>query len=937
MTPDEFIQKWRAVTVSERSAAQSHFLDLCRLLGVKSPLEDDPTGQRYTFEKHVTKATGKKGFADVWRHGSFGWEYKGKHKNLDDAYYQLLAYRDDLENPPLSVVCDLERIVIHTNFVNTVKIREELQLEDLRDPQKLERLKWVWTNPEAFNPSKTSEAVTKAVVENLVSIADSLKARGHGADDTAHFLVRCVFTCFAEDVELLPKNTFKRLLEAALERPEDFQGMCQQLFKLMQSGGVSLVGRIRHFNGGVFDSESAPALNLREIQYLEQAARKGWESINPSIFGTLFERIIDPAKRSQLGAHYTEISDINDVIEPVILEPLRREWEAVRAEVAPLSQQAFSEGSDSSLSLFEVTPLWQKARDDAASKLRAFQVRLSQATVLDPAMGSGNFLYVTLRRLLDLEAEVRANIRFFVPEQQVAPLVSPKQMRGLEKSSYAHEIANMVLWVGYLQWLREHNEIVERSPILETLPDLENRDAVLDETSKIAPAFPSAEFIVGNPPFLGNYKMRQELGDEYTESLRAAYEGKVSGASDLVCYWFENARANIEAGRSKRAGLIATNSIRQKLNRGVLERILETGGIFMAWSDRPWMQDGAAVRVSVVAFDDGSEKVQMLDGKITKELNADLSHSSDVTAIKPLLENAAKCYQGVKPGGQFDIDQATAKAWLDVPNPSGVSNDEVLRLYIGGEDVVRKPSNRWIIDFGLMSESQASQYIVPFEFVTQKVKPERAKNNRKAYRDRWWQATEPRPGLRAAIAPLTRYIVTSRVAKHRTFVWLNKNSLPSSGLTILAADDDCMYGIVNSTPHTAWVTRVSSTLEDRPQYTNESFEAFPFPRPTLEQRQIIEKAAVYLETVRTHLKSKELTLTEMYNALEQYRTAPSPTHMAFSLHKAHKSLDVAVCAAYGWDGVPSKEEMLERLLALNLERAAAQGVVVGAADDAEER
>ncbi len=587
MTPDEFIQKWRAVTVSERSAAQSHFLDLCRLVGVKAPLEDDPTGERYTFEKHVTKATGKKGFADVWRRGAFGWEYKGKHKNLDDAYYQLLAYRDDLENPPLSVVCDLERIVIHTNFVNSVKVKEVLTLEDLRDPQKLERLKWVWTNPEAFNPSKISETVTKAVVENLVSIADSLKARGHGADETAHFLVRCVFTCFAEDVELLPKDTFKRLLEAALERPEDFQGMCQQLFKLMQSGGVSLVGRIRHFNGGVFDSDAAPALNLREIQYLEQAARKGWESINPSIFGTLFERIIDPAKRSQLGAHYTEISDINDVIEPVILEPLRREWEAVRAEVAPLSQQAFAEGSESTLSLFEATPLWQQARDDASSKLKAFQVRLSQATVLDPAMGSGNFLYVTLRRLLDLEAEVRANIRFFAPEQPVAPLVSPKQMRGLEKSSYAHEIANMVLWVGYLQWLREHNEVVERSPILETLPNLENRDAVLDETTKTAPPFPSAEFIVGNPPFLGNYKMRQELSDKYTESLRAAYEDKVSGASDLVCYWFENARANIEAGRSKRAGLIATNSIRQKLNRGVLERILETGGIFMAWSDRP--------------------------------------------------------------------------------------------------------------------------------------------------------------------------------------------------------------------------------------------------------------------------------------------------------------------------------------------------------------
>ena len=933
VTPEQFIKKWKTSTLKESASAKSHFDDLCRLLELPTPTDADPHGTFYTFEKHVTRATGRKGFADVWKRGAFGWEYKGKFKDLNEAYNQLLAYRDDLENPPLSVVCDFEQIVIHTNFINTAKITEVFTLEDLRDDAKRERLKQVWLEPQAFNPTKLNDAVTKVVINDLVRVADNLKLRGENPDAVAHFLVRCVFTFFAEDVGLLPKDAFSRIIEASHDHPEDFRAMTSQLFALMKTGGVSIVGRIRHFNGGVFDSEDAPALGVVDLKYLAAASRQDWRALNPGIFGTLFERIIDPNRRAQLGAHYTEVADINDVIEPVILAPLRAEWDAVREAVAPLIQAANTAVPDASL-FSTANPAVQSARAEAIAKLEVFQTRLTHATVLDPAMGSGNFLYVTLRRLLDLESEVRATLRLLEPGKTFTVRVHPSQMRGIEISPYAHEIAGMVLWVGYLQWMREHGEALTHEPVLERLANLENRDAVLDAKTGIAPAFPPAEFIVGNPPFLGNYKMRSEFGDAYTEALRLAYKDSVPGSADFVCYWFEQARSQIAAGATKRAGLIATNSIRQKLNRPVLERILATGGIFMAWSDRAWVQDGAAVRVSIVSFDGGSEQARVLDGHAVEQINADLSGNSfDPEQIKALSDNAGKAFKGVMPAGPFDLTEETAKLWLELPNPSGVSNRDVLRPYVSGEDIMKKPASRWIIDFALMSEAVACEYLVPYQHVLQSVKPERMKNNRKTYRDRWWLAAEPRPGMRSALKSLARYIATSRVAKHRVFVWLPIEAIPSNSLTVIAADDDYTYGVVNSTAHTAWVTRVSGWMGigNDSQYTNESFETFPFPRPSDAQRDAIASAAKYLETCRTHLKSHGRTLTEMYNALSALRdlNAPDPTHEAYSLLTAHDALDKAVHAAYGWAHPMTTDAILETLLELNLERAAAQTVVAG--------
>ncbi len=924
VNPEQFIKKWKTSTLKESASAKSHFDDLCRLLELPTPTDADPHGTFYTFEKHVTRATGRKGFADVWKRGAFGWEYKGKFKDLNEAYNQLLAYRDDLENPPLSVVCDFDRIVIHTNFINTAKVTETFTLEDLRDDAKRERLKKVWLEPQIFNPSKTNDAVTKVVINDLVRVADNLKLRGENPDTIAHFLVRCVFTFFAEDVGLLPKDAFSRIIDAAHDYPEDFSVMTSQLFGLMKTGGTSIVGRIRHFNGGVFDSEDAPALGVVDLKYLAAASRQDWRALNPGIFGTLFERIIDPSRRAQLGAHYTEVADINDVIEPVILTPLRAEWDAVREAVAPLILAANAPVADESL-FSPDNPALQNVRAEALAQLEAFQTRLTNATVLDPAMGSGNFLYVTLRRLLDLESEVRATMRLLEPGKTFAAKVHPSQMRGIEISPYAHEIAGMVLWVGYLQWMREHGEALTHEPVLERLIHLENRDAVLDEKTGIAPAFPAAEFIVGNPPFLGNYKMRSEFGDAYTEALRLAYKDSVPGSADFVCYWFEQARTQIAAGATKRAGLIATNSIRQKLNRPVLEQILASGGIFMAWSDRAWVQDGAAVRVSIVSFDSGTEQARVLDGHAVGEINADLSSGKfEVGNIQPLRENQMRAFKGVEPGGKFDIKETVALKWLDVPNPSGCSNRDVLKPYIGGDDLMQKSSNRWIVDFTGKTLEQARAYLVPFSHLEQTIVQARGEDAAKE-RKHWWLMRRPALDTRKSIASLTRYIATSRVAKHRVFVWLPIEAIPSNSLTVIAADDDYTYGVVNSTAHTAWVTRVSGWMGmgNDSQYTNESFETFPFPRPSDAQRDAIASAAVYLETCRAHLKSHGRTLTEMYNALSALRefSAPDPTHEAFSLLTAHDALDKAVHAAYGWAHPLTTDAILETLLELNLQRS----------------
>jgi len=659
LTPAQFIEKWRRAELSERAASQEHFLDLCRLLGQPTPAEHDATGAEYTFEKAVPVlgpaskgSKGDYGFVDVWWRGKFGWEYKrkGKYTSLDEAYRQLCQYREALENPPLLIVCDIARIEIHTNFTGTAKVVHTIELDRLAEPESLDLLRRVFTDPASFRPTLTAAKVTEDIADRIGGIAQPLRERGHDPHAVAHFLMKCMFCLFAEDVGLLPKDLFARVLKRAADNPDHFAPWLDELFDAMRVGGFFWGEEIQRFNGGLFDDSAAIALTAPEIGALLLAARQDWSSVEPAIFGTLFERSLDPSKRAQIGAHYTSRDDIMLIVEPVVMRPLRREWADARAEVeAQLDRRAKAK-----------TKKTKDAADRAiADALDGFLERLASVRILDPACGSGNFLYVAIQQLLDLEKEVLT----FAAQERIGqggliPRIRPTQLLGIEINAYAAELAQVVIWIGYLQWMRDNGFNPPRDPVLDPLQTIEERDAILawrdaagKPIPKYAPAaacagkadWPEADFIIGNPPFLGSKLFRKHgLPDDYIASMYASFD--LPNTSDLCCYWFELARRAVERGEGVRAGLLATQGIRGGDNRAVLKRIKDTGDIFMAWSDREWILDGAAVQVSIVGFDDGSEEERTLDATPVSDINADLSAGANLTQAKRLSENAGIAY-----------------------------------------------------------------------------------------------------------------------------------------------------------------------------------------------------------------------------------------------------------------------------------------------------
>ena len=572
ITPRAFVDKWQhAADLNERAAAQEHFIDLCRLVGHPTPAEMDPEGTRFTFEAGAAKHSGGQGWADVWKRGAFAWEYKGRHANLDKAYDQLLQYREALQNPPLLIVSDMATIRIHTNFTNTVKTVYELTLDELLEPARLRVLRNAFFEPEQLRAPQSPEQVTQAAATEFARLAEQLRAYGDGYanEQIAQFLIRLLFCLFAEDAGLLPEGLFSMLIEHTQGLSKAFQAQLQQLFAAMRAGGWFGVHRIRYFDGHLFDRAAALELDGAGMRTLARISRLDWSSVEPSIFGTLFERSLDPAKRSQLGAHYTSREDIELIVEPVLMAPLRRRWDEVKARADALIAERDGAPTPS---------VATRRQNELTTLLQSFQRELASVHVLDPACGSGNFLYVALRQLLDLEKEVG-----LYGGQLLQPLVSPEQLHGIEINPYAHELAQVTIWIGYLQWLQDNGFGFGSEPILKPLDTIRRMDAILAydaEGHPVEPAWPAADVIIGNPPFLGGNKIRQELGDEYVDDLFELYDGRVPAFSDLVCYWFEKARDQIAAGGTRLAGLLATQAIRGGANRVVLERIKETGDIF---------------------------------------------------------------------------------------------------------------------------------------------------------------------------------------------------------------------------------------------------------------------------------------------------------------------------------------------------------------------
>jgi len=472
MNVQQFRAKWQGATLKERSASQEHFLDLCRLFGVETPAAADPTGAFYTFEKGAEKSGGGKGFADVWKRGAFAWEYKGQHADLNAAYRQLQLYLDDLENPPLLVVCDLDRFVIRTHFTGTPTETYRFALSELDQPEPLRVLRAVFTDPSSLRPRRTTAAVTEEAAERFGALATRLATRGVAPERAAHFLVQLLFCLFAEDAGLLPKGLFTDLLAYCARYPAEFPVQIETLLGAMRDGGSVAFKRIDRFNGGLFAAVAVEPLTAEELAELAAASRLDWSAVEPAIFGTLFERSLDPNKRAQLGAHYTGRADIERVVEPVLMAPLRRRWDAVRT------------GADTLKAAWDAatTPQTRANRRTVfVSALFTFQEELAAMRVLDPACGSGNFLYVALAAMQDLEKSVVAyGSANGLPA--MLPRVGPRQLHGLEINEYAHELAQVVVWIGYLQWMTANGFQVNRDPVLEPLATIRLQDALLDRS-----------------------------------------------------------------------------------------------------------------------------------------------------------------------------------------------------------------------------------------------------------------------------------------------------------------------------------------------------------------------------------------------------------------------------------------------------------------------
>lgn len=720
------------------------------------------------------------------------------------------------------------------------------------------------------------ERVTRAALAGLLALAGRLQARGVAAEVVAGAMVPLLVGLFAEATGRAPPGAVARLVEEAPARA-------------LQRAPTLVRGLV------TWPDVQVPGLLAGEITLLRELLGLDWSAVEPVVLGVLFERGLEPARRSRLGAHYSDRGAIARVLDPVVLAPLRRELAVMQAE-----------GTEAGL--------------------HRFLARLRAVRVLDPSCGAGNFLVAALQALRDLEfTAIEWGMR--VLGVRAAPGVGVQAVLGLEINPQAAALARLTVWIAELQGSHAHGLTSEVGPARVT--GVVCRDALV-EPGPARARWPDAEFIVGNPPFLGGKKLRAGLGDAYVDSLFRAWEGRVPREADLGTYFHEMAREMIAAGRCKRAGLLATQGIRGGANLEVLRQIKASGDIFMAWSDQPWVVEGAAVRVSIVGQDDGSETRRCLDGREVAVIRADLSggaaDGADLTRARRLVENLGLAFMGDTKGGAFDVPGEQAARWLAADE----RNREVVVPWVNGLDVLRRPRGRYIIDFGVdMGEQAAQRYVLPFAHVSAHVRPGRLENRRASYRERWWIHVEARPGLRAAILPLRRFIATPTVGRHRIFVWLARPTVPDHQLIVVAREDDYAFGVLHSRAHELWSLRLGTRLGlgNDPRYTpTTTFETFPFPWPpaipeaALDERQrghrrAIAAAAAALVALRdawlAETSARPRTLTALYNA-----------RPAWLVH-AHATLDAAVLAAYGWAPALTDDELLARLLALNLQRAGA--------------
>jgi hypothetical protein len=1044
-----FVSRWERFAGAEMQHSQSFLNDLCVLLRVPRPHDGDLgyDDRAYAFERGVPGAAdtgGGPARIDLYRRGHFILESKqgswpapgrvvdeatlpqlpdleptgggrkkkvghgargtnGWYAAMDAARLQARSYAGKLEDGephvPFLIVVDVGYCIdLYANFSPHNRHwlpfphagRERIFLRDLHDADVLERLRNVWLAPQSLDPSVRRIAVTRELAVSLSRVATELEAAGHDATQVAEFLMRCLFAMFAEDVGLLPEDGFLKLLKDARSvkvrlRP----ALLESAFTELDRGGWSanFKEEILKFNGKLFADSRAFPLTDAQLDLLIEAARMDWSQVEPAIFGTLLERALDPRERHKLGAHYTPRSYVERLVSHTLLDPLRAEWETVRESAIVAAESGKPK--------------------EAGTLLRGFHQRLCKLRILDPACGSGNFLYVALEMLKTLEAEVLQQLVELAGQTQeglalAEVRVNPSQFLGIEKSRRAATTADLVLWIGFLQWqIRNAGVGGVPEPVLQAFDNIQCRDAVmvfteerlrLDENGKPAmrwggrkvvnpstgaevpdpkdmepvmepvnptvSPWPEADYIIGNPPFLGNWKMRQELGDGYAESLRGLYPD-VPESVDFVMYWWERAATLVATGRLKRFGLITTNSITQVFARQVLRRHMEPTGerpslrLAYAVPDHPWVDAalGADVRIAMTVVDadtgDGLlervvEEIPLDNGEHEVELESvmgrihpDLKVGVDLTTAKALRANTGLCSRGVSLHGAGFIVTPQKAAELGLDTVPGL--EKYIVPYRNGRDITQRSRGVMVIDlFGLTAEEVRRRFPATYQHVLTHVKPERDKNNRATYRDNWWIFGEPRKDLRPALDGLKRFVSTVETSRERFFVFLDASIRPDNKLVNIAADAPWILGCLSSRYHVAWAIRGGGNLGvgNDPVYVKTiCFDTFPFPDSNTAQSERIGALAEQIDALRKARQEEYplLQLNKVYSLMEKLRAGESLTPAeqtvrdqgtVLTLLELHTELDAAVAEAYGWPADISDDDALARLLALNHARAA---------------
>jgi hypothetical protein len=1043
---EAFINRWQGVTASELATAQSFVMEFCELLGVTKPHATPE--QDYMFERPVTFAHGdgsnSPGRIDCYRRGHFVLEAKklkaGAHtkgfgdgllraRSQGEAYARALPGAEG--RPPFLLVVDVGTVIeVYAEFSRSGGTyvpfpdprSHRIALADLVRPEILARLLRIWTDPESLNPARISAEVTRQVSERLALLARSLEQAGHKAQYVAAFLTRCLFSMFAEDVALLPQGAFLGLLQTHRQDPAALQQMLRILWADMDVGGFSaaLVKPVLRFNGKLFKGASADGYSLllttEQIDLMILAAQANWREVEPAIFGTLLERALDPAERHALGAHYTPRAYVERLVLPTVMEPLRAEWGNAQAAALLLAHEAAEmEANPPAVTTRRdfaaldrhngaVRTKWKEARQ----QVKDFHHRLCTLRVLDPACGSANFLYVTLEHLKRLEGEVLNQLNALGETQDALDLgretVNLQQLRGIELNERAAALAELVLWIGFLQWhIRSFGNSSVAEPVVHDYGNIEHRDAVLDYdsvepmtdeagspvmrwdgvTTKAHPAtgqqvpddaahvvqwryvnprqaqWPTADFIVGNPPFIGAGAMRGALGEGYVDALRGAWP-KVPESADFVMYWWHRAAELVGAGQAERFGLITTNSLRQTFNRRVVQSALTDGlSLLFAVPDHPWVDsaNGAAVRIAmtVAGVVQGDGKLLTVTserssdyGEVQVELSqsqglihADLRIGANVAAARAMQANMGLSNRGVQLFGAGFIVTPVEAAGLGFGTVTGL--EKHVRQYRNGRDLTSTPRGVMVIDmFGLGVDDVRARFPAAYQWLLERVKPERDQNNRATYRNNWWFFGEPRRVMRHQLNGLTRYIATVETAKHRAFQFLDINVMPDNKLVAIALSDALNLGVLSSRVHGAWALAAGSWLgvgNDPVYVKSRCFEAFPFPgEDTGLTPQLAERIRSLAEQLDAHRKARQaahstVTITGMYNVLEKLRNGEALTAAERTLNdnglvgvlqSLHDELDAAVLESYGWGDLSlpaDSDALLLRLVELNTKRA----------------